>query len=394
MATLLVLLLAYVLSQFFRAFLAIVATDLGRDLGLDAARLGEASAIWFAAFAVAQFPVGLALDRFGPRRTMAVFMLAAVAGAALFAAATSAATVLLAMALIGIGCSPVLMASLYVFGRTAPPHRFALLASAMIGLGSAGNLAGAAPLALAVEAFGWRASMAGIAALTLASTALVYGALRDPPPVATTEAGGHPLRGFVAVARIRSLWPMLPLVAVSYAAVIAVRSLWIAPYFGEVHGFGSVARGNAALLMAVAMTVGALAYGSLERLLGGPKPTTIAGSVLAAVALLGLGATGEPMVALCWVALLGAAGMTYGLLMSHGRLFLPAELLGRGVTFLNFLFIGGAGLLQYGSGQLVGAGLAAGVPAAVVYGRLFTAFGVTLLVATAVYLRAPARPSA
>ena len=48
----------------------------------------------------------------------------------------------------------------------------------MIGLGSAGNLAGAAPLALAVEAFGWRASMAGIAALTLASTALVYGALR------------------------------------------------------------------------------------------------------------------------------------------------------------------------------------------------------------------------
>jgi sugar phosphate permease len=112
MATFLVLLLAYVLSQFFRAFLAIVAADLSRDLGLDAARLGEVSAIWFATFAVAQIPVGLALDRFGPRRTMAVFMLAAVAGAALFAVATSAGMVLLAMALIGIGCSPVLMASL------------------------------------------------------------------------------------------------------------------------------------------------------------------------------------------------------------------------------------------------------------------------------------------
>ncbi len=393
MVTFLVLLLAYVLSQFFRAFLAIVAADLGRDLGLDAARLGEVSAIWFAAFAVAQVPVGLALDWFGPRRTIAVFMLAAVAGAGLFAAATSAAMVLFAMALIGIGCSPVLMASLYVFGRTAPPHRFALLASAMIGLGSAGNLAGAAPLALAVEVFGWRASMAGIAALTLASTALVYAALQDPPPVAAAGAVGNPLRGFVTVARIRPLWPMLPLVAVSYAVVIAVRSLWIAPYFGEVHGFGAVARGNAALAMAVAMTLGALAYGPLERLLGGPKTTTVAGSLLAVAALFGLSLAQGQVLALCWVTLLGAAGMTYGMLMSHGRLFLPADLLGRGVTFLNFLFIGGAGLLQYMSGQIVGAGLAAGVPPALVYGRLFMAFAVALLVATVVYLRAPARPA-
>jgi len=296
------------------------------------------------------------------------------------------------MALIGLGCSPVLMASLYVFGRTAPPHRFALLASAMIGLGSAGNLAGAAPLALAVEAFGWRVSMASIAAMTLASTVLVYAALQDPPPVPATATGGHPLRGFVSVARIQALWPMLPLVTVSYAVVIAVRSLWIAPYFGEVHGFGSVARGNAALVMAVAMTVGALAYGPLERLLGGPKLTTVAGSLLAATALLGLGMAQGPIVALCWVTLLGAAGMTYGMLMSHGRLFLPADLLGRGVTFLNFLFIGGAGLLQYGSGQIVGAGLAEGLPPGIVYGRLFAAFGVALLAATALYLRAPARP--
>ena len=64
------------------------------------------------------------------------------------------------MALIGIGCAPVLMASLYVFGRTYPPERFAMLSSLIIGLGSVGNLLGATPLALAVEAFGWRAAMA------------------------------------------------------------------------------------------------------------------------------------------------------------------------------------------------------------------------------------------
>ena len=77
------------------------------------------------------------------------------------------------MALIGVGCAPVLMGSLYVFGRAYPPERFAMLASLMIGISALGNLLAATPMAYAVELFGWRASMAGIAALTAASTALV-----------------------------------------------------------------------------------------------------------------------------------------------------------------------------------------------------------------------------
>ncbi|HEX2509853.1 MAG TPA: MFS transporter, partial [Microvirga sp.] len=81
MLTFLVLLLAYVLSQFFRSFLAIVAGELSADLDLGAADLGAVSAIWFAAFALAQFPVGWALDRFGPRRTLALFMVLAAVGA-------------------------------------------------------------------------------------------------------------------------------------------------------------------------------------------------------------------------------------------------------------------------------------------------------------------------
>ena len=91
MTTFLVLLAAYTLSQFYRSFLAIVAGELTRTLGLDAADLGSVSAIWFAAFALAQFPVGWSLDRLGPRRTLAGFMAMAVLGAAWFARAGSLA---------------------------------------------------------------------------------------------------------------------------------------------------------------------------------------------------------------------------------------------------------------------------------------------------------------
>jgi MFS family permease len=79
--------------------MAVVATDLSRDLGLDAAERGMISVIWFVAFAFAQFPVGWALDRFGPRRTSSSFMTGAVAGATLLALSTNYAGALASMAL-------------------------------------------------------------------------------------------------------------------------------------------------------------------------------------------------------------------------------------------------------------------------------------------------------
>ncbi|HYF53465.1 MAG TPA: MFS transporter [Salinarimonas sp.] len=394
MRAFLVLLLAYTLSQFYRAFLAIVAVDLNRDLGLSPADLGQVSAAWFAAFALGQFPVGYALDRFGPRRTVSLFMVAAVAGAAGFAGASSKAGCLAAMALIGLGCAPVLMGSLYVFGRLYPPERFAMLSSLTIGLGSAGNLIGATPLALAAEAFGWRAAMGGMAAVTAGSALLVAAALRDPERL---EAGVDTslLGGLREIVAMRALWLILPVTAVSYAVVIATRSLWIAPYLAGVHGLEAIARGNAAFAMGLAMSAGALAYGPLERLVGDPKRIVLAGSLATGALFVALALAGGagPALAVALLAAIGAFGLTYGILMAHARRFFPAHLLGRGVTFMNFVFMGGAGLTQLASGAVVARGGAAGLPPGEVFAGLFLAFGAALLITALVYAAAPARPA-
>ena len=393
MPAFLALLLAYVLSQFYRAFLAVVAADLSRDLGLSASDLGLVSSAWFAAFAVGQIPVGLALDRFGPRRTVAGGMLFAVAGAALLAFASGFGGAAAALAVIGLGCAPVLMGAMYLIGRTQPPERFATLSALMIGLGNLGNLAGATPLALASAAFGWRWTMLAIAALTALAALLVALTVRDPPPA---EGGpeGAGLAGYRDLLAIPALWLLLPVVATGYAVVIAARSLWIAPYLGELHGFDAIARSNAAFVMAAAIAAGALAYGPLERWVGDPKRTALAGSALTAAGFVAIGLAGHAGggLAVALFALVGAAGLTYGTLMTHGRRFLPARLLGRGMTLLNIGFIGGAGLLQAASAAFVRHADAAGLPAATTYGRLYLAFGLGLALATAVYARAPRGP--
>src|SRR5690349_5782976 len=110
---------AYVLSQFYRAFLAVLAPVLNAEIGATTDDLAFATGVWLAAFAALQLPVGYALDYFGPRRTSCGLVLAAL-GAAVFALAQGPTAVTVAMALIGAGCAPALMVSLYIFARIYP----------------------------------------------------------------------------------------------------------------------------------------------------------------------------------------------------------------------------------------------------------------------------------
>jgi sugar phosphate permease len=387
-----VFLLAYILSQFYRSFLAVIAPELSHEIGLNAQALGNMQAFWIAGFVAAQFPVGWALDEVGPRRSVSLLMLAAIAGAILFARARSGNQLDIAMLLIGVGCAPIYMGALYIFGRVNRPDRFALLSSWLLGIGTAGNLLAATPLAWAAQSIGWRGAMLVIAALTAVSALLVFLLVHDP---VTIRSGSQPgvLQAIGKIIAIPSLWPILPLTGVSYAVMLAERGLWAGPYFAEVHGLGPVDRGNALLLMAAAMSAGAMIYGPLDSWFNTRKWIVVVGSALTIAFFLILSFGNLDVGAATLVmALLGAAGMTYGVVMAHGRALFPNHLLGRGITLMNVLFIGGAGIMQPISGAVVTAMKADGIAAADIYARLHFGFAVALAVTLAIYLFSRDRP--
>lgn len=386
--TLVVLVFGYLLSQFFRSFLAVIAPELAADVHLDAATLGVVSAAFFGAFAIVQLPIGASLDRFGARVTVAGPMLSAVAGASLFALASAPWHSVAGMALIGFGCAPIYMGALWVIGRTTTPARFALWSSAIVGIGSLGNLAAATPLAAAAATWGWRATMLGIAAATLLSAIAVFFVVRDPPPAAAPGAGAVERPGIGAVFAIRELWPLYPIALLSYPIVAAVRGLWVGPYFAEVHGLEPVARGNAVSVMVFAMIAGAFLYGPLDRWLGTRKWVVVAGTVATIGALIALALAPAMSVptASAMFAVIGGLGMTYGVLMAHARAFLPTPVLGRGLTLMNMCLIGGVAILQPLSGRLMRSLIAGGASPAAAHGTLYGIFAVALTVALIVYL--------
>jgi len=347
-----ILAVTYILSQFFRSFLAVLAPELTRDLGIGEVALSSAAGLWFIAFALMQFPVGFALDRYGPRRTVALFLLAAAAGSTLFALANGAVAIIVAMTLIGAGCAPILMAAFFIFARTFHPRRFAMFASWFVAFGLGGGVLGSAPLALAVEAVGWRQVMAGLAVVTLLLALIIMWVLRDPPVPAVENAADR--GSLLDLLRMRELWPLMAMAFVAYAPAANLRGLWAGPYLADVYGFDLAAVGNATLAMAIALIVGTIAHGPLDVIFRTRKWIPIVGSsvnaiLLAGLAVLGSGSAPTAVVLLAAITLFGA---NYALIMAHARSFMPPHLLGRGITLLNFFSIGGAGAIQFLSGGI------------------------------------------
>lgn len=381
-AGLVILCLAYVLSQFFRAFLAVLTADLSRDIGATPEDLAWASGLWFMVFAGMQIPVGWALDRIGPRQTAAVLlMIGGAGGAALFALATTPLHVAAAMALIGVGCSPVLMASYFIFAREYPPAKFATLAALMLGVGSVGNLVASYPTALAVEMIGWRATLAGLSAISGAVAVGILATVQDPTRVVSEQKGS-----VLDLLREPALWAILPLMLVAYAPSAALRGLWAGPYLLDVFGLSATQIGQATLVMGAAMIAGTFAYGPMDRLLNTRKWVIFGGNAFAVVAmgLLGLWIGQAVWLSVVLMALIGFLGASFPVIMAHGRAFIPAHLVGRGVTLLNLFGIGGVGLAQFATGRIHAATVDMGSTAP--YTAIFAFFAVTLAIGCVIYL--------
>lgn len=370
---------AYVLSQFYRAFLAVLTPVLQTDLGATASDLAAASGYWFLAFALLQIPVGEALDRIGPRLTASALLAVGAVGAAIFATAQTPLGIKVAMTLIGIGCSPILMASYYIFARTYSPAVFGTLAGATVGVGNLGNIGSSLPLSMAVEAFGWRGSLWGLALITALVALAILTLVRDPQ-----RSSGGQKGSLIDLLRMPALWPLLIMMAVCYAPAAAIRGLWVGPMFRDVFGADAAWIGQVSLIMGLAMVAGSFAYGPLERALGTRKWLILGGNLIALLCIIGLWLMPSgPWIIIALLAGLGFAGASFPMVIAHGRAFIPPHLTGRGVTLLNLFGIAPVGLLQLATGRIHAATPAD--PASAPYSAIFGFIALMLAAGLVVY---------
>jgi predicted MFS family arabinose efflux permease len=355
MAAVAALIAIYGISQFLRNSVGVIASDLSRELQLSASEIGLLSSAFFFSFAAAQIPVGIAIDRYGPKRTMMATAVLAVLGTVLFALAPSAPLLVLARVIIGIGCSTFLMAPLAIYARRFPPERFAALTSLQMGLANIGTLAATAPLAAAAAAVGWRPTFFGAAGLAALVAVIVYAAVpRDEAAGVGRESWAETFRGVAKATRVRSFWPVLFAHFTAYSSFATVVGLWGGPWLSDTYGVDLPTRGNLLLIGAVAQMAGLLLWGATDRYWGSYKRAVLAGGfatvgLLALVALVPVGLAAAGL----WLGAFGLLVAFTPILTAHGKALFPPELTGRGITLMNIGAIGGTFLSQTATGLLI-----------------------------------------
>ena len=343
----------YYIAYLFRTINAVMAAPLATELGLGADDLGLLTSVYFLTFAAAQIPIGILLDRYGPRRIQSVLLAIAAVGATLFAVSDHFLMLLMGRALIGLGVASALTAGLKALVLWFPGDRVPLLNGLMVMLGALGAVTATLPADLLLAWIGWRQLFGLFAALTAGCAVMVYFAVPEAPP---TPSNGAAV-GLRKVYTDPRFWRIAPLSASCIGTAWALQGLWAAQWLRDVEGLDRSGVVFHLFAMAVALSLGAILLGvAADRLRRrGVGPEILLGLV-AAVFI----ATQFALILrlplpsyLEWavVAAVGAATVLSFAIMAE---YFPKQLTGRANGALNLFHIAAAFVVQYTTGVVLG----------------------------------------
>ena len=344
----------YFLSYGYRAVNAVVAPDLVRDVGLDASTLGVLTAAYLIAFALFQLPLGILLDRFGPRRVQAVLLCTAAAGSVVFSFGADAPTLMFGRALIGLGFAGGLMAGFKAVVLWFPRQRHALANALIMSFGGLGLIAATVPAELAVQAVGWRGLFLVSAGATVLVAAVIFLVVPEHPLRPEAGSGARRSGGLGRIVRDPFFWRLAPLVALTSGTHIGIHTLWAGPWFRDVAGLGRDGVALHLAIVAAAFLIGALTQGVIADLLGrrGVDLLHVMLGILALFLLAQIGILFElvGIAPLLWF-VFGMAGQAGVLAYPCLAAWFGADLSGRAQTAMNLMLF----LCAFGIQAAIGA---------------------------------------
>lgn len=346
----------FLLSNYYRAVNAILAPYLIADLHLTARSLGLIGSVYFFTSAVSQLPLGLLLDRFGPRRVQGWLLLFAAIGVLMFALGNDMAVLIAGRAMMGMGAAAALMTCFQAVVLWFPRAQWPVLNGWIMAAGGLGGLAASMPTALLLHLTDWHGLMVMVAAasvvVAIAIFAIVPERIRDTPPPGI----GEQLRGLGAIYSDRLFWRLAPVLAAASGSNLAFGGLWAGPWLKDVAGLDPDGIGMTLLFFTALITMGYVVSGNVAAWLGRRGFTLLqmigcsfALSLAMQTPLLLATGAGRWVVMCAIGAFSGIAALAYPVLNAH----FPPGMSGRVNTAVNLFFFCGAFAMQYMVGAIV-----------------------------------------
>jgi MFS family permease len=343
------------LSLLLRNVNAVLAPHLVASLSLSSGQLGLLTSAFFLSYALVQLPVGIFLDRYGPRKVQLVLMVVAGAGALLFANGQSFGELVVARALVGLGLGGCFMSAVKSISTWISPGKVPSVHGYLIAVGGLGSASATLPVRMALQHTDWRGLFTALGALTACAGLLIW--LVTPREAARGNARMPTVKSVLDVYRDPAFRKTVSLILIPHTVFFGIQGLWIGRWLSDVAHFSDGAVAYLLYLSMAAVIFGAIAVGLGTEWAGrhGIKPLDLAAVGVAAFVLVqGLivlnYAPSLQLLAVLFTLVGTITGMEYTIVAQS----MPRELTGRAATCLNLLIFIGAFLVQAGFGQVIG----------------------------------------
>lgn len=347
----------YFMSYLLRAVNAVVAPDLVRDLQLSPGQLGLLTAAYLGAFALFQLPLGVLLDRYGPRKVQAGLLSIAALGCLGFALAPSFEGLFASRAVIGLGFSAGLMASYKSSATWVPAERRSLANTAIMSMGALGVVVATQPTEYLVGLIGWRNAFIVFAGLIMLAALLILAAAPRRDTVGEPAPFKVQFGQMLAILKTPLFWRVAPLLGLTSGVQIGIQTLWAGPWARDVLGHSREEVAQHLMLLAICFMVGILSVGVIADRLGrrgiSPMQVMLGFNLLyfAAQAIIALRI--EALAFPAWV-MVAAFGQVAVLAFPWFAARIGKDLAGRANASINFAMFVAAFAAQYLVGFIIG----------------------------------------
>ncbi len=334
-------------------------TSLRAHFNLSATGFGHISSIYYYAYVPMQLPVGLLLDRYGPRRLLTFACLICVIGTLLFTGTSNFWVAALGRFLVGFGSSFAFVGVLKLATIWLPENRLAMVSGMTAALGTIGAMLGDNFLEIFVEKMGWVRTLNSTAAFGVVLMFILWAGIQD-------NKGRHRQHGTVSnfktglkdlgiIVRNKQIWVNGLYGCLVYLPTTVFAELWGIPYLRHAHGLSSQAAGLANSLLFLGFTIGAPLMGYVSDRLERRKFPMLIGATGAMIMMLiilyvpGLSETNVQVL----MFVLGLLYSAQAIVFAVGRELSPGEAAGTAMSITNMIVMLGAMLLQPLVGHLL-----------------------------------------
>lgn len=349
----------YAYEYFLRISPSVMEVDLRNHFNLSAAGFGFLSAFYYYAYVPMQIPVGVLMDRYGPRKLLTFACVSCVVGTFMFAGTTLFPVAAIGRLLVGLGSAFAFVGVLKLATIWLPEDKLAMVAGMAAALGTIGAMIGDNLLGYLVVRVGWQSTADLTAFFGIVLVFVLWFGIKDaqkkPSQLGTMDSFKQNMSDLGVIARNKQIWINGMYGCLVYLPTTVFAELWGIPYLRHAHGLTEANAHFCNSLLFLGFTIGAPMMGIISDKLKRRKLPMLIGASGAAflmVLILYIPAPNQTLLSLLMFCL-GLLYSSQAIVFAVGRELSPKAAAGTAIATTNMIVMIGAMILQPLVGELL-----------------------------------------